>query len=357
MIEQGLYFALGFLVCGLLALATMPAVWSRAHRLTRRELEASLPLSPREIAAGRDQLRAKFAVETRQWEQSVEKANALRHGAETKLGENRLALAGTADQLEARNQQFAALDGEHNATLADLAATRGQLADTQASLLSAQQDIQILHARLGALEQDRQALADVSDQRRIDIAARDTNLEAQRARIDEIDQLLRKARSAERATADQLRQTERQLRDIETERDILLRKLALAESDVQRREAVIAERDGTIGSLIEERETARKAADAMEQRQKDLLARVGLLQDEIAAREQSMARLRDDARQTAQDLTRSIDRLREEKAKLLQDLAMANGAQAAPRRPAGRSDLRRTAPAAQSPVIQSEKIV
>jgi hypothetical protein len=63
-IEEALVFALGALASGLLALVLFPAFTRRAARLARRDAEARLPRSLAEIAAGKDAVRAEYAVKT-----------------------------------------------------------------------------------------------------------------------------------------------------------------------------------------------------------------------------------------------------------------------------------------------------
>ncbi|WP_407931796.1 hypothetical protein [Devosia sediminis] len=72
MIENIMYFALGLLVAGLVALIIMPAVWKRAVRLTKRRIEAATPITMAEFRADKDQLRAEFALSTRRLEMNVE---------------------------------------------------------------------------------------------------------------------------------------------------------------------------------------------------------------------------------------------------------------------------------------------
>lgn len=71
-IENIMYFALGLLVAGLIALIMLPAVWKRAVRLTKRRIEAATPITLAEFRADKDQLRAEFALSTRRLEQNVE---------------------------------------------------------------------------------------------------------------------------------------------------------------------------------------------------------------------------------------------------------------------------------------------
>ena len=61
LIENFMYFGLGALLTGIVALLFLPLFWRRAVRLSTRSLEMRLPLSMTEIVAERDQLRAEFA--------------------------------------------------------------------------------------------------------------------------------------------------------------------------------------------------------------------------------------------------------------------------------------------------------
>src|SRR6478735_10125931 len=71
-IENVMYFVLGLLVAGLLALIILPAVWRRAVRLTKKRIEAATPMTMAEFRADKDQLRAEFALATRRLEMNVE---------------------------------------------------------------------------------------------------------------------------------------------------------------------------------------------------------------------------------------------------------------------------------------------
>lgn len=97
-------FALGFLVAGLLALAFVPAVWARANRLTRRQLEMQIPLSVQEILAERDQLRAEFAVERCRLDQRADHLND-RHAADlAQLGQLSTQISQLQDDVAASAQ-------------------------------------------------------------------------------------------------------------------------------------------------------------------------------------------------------------------------------------------------------------
>ena len=72
MIESIMYFGIGFLFAALIGVAVIPLIHSRAVRLTIRRLKDSIPQSMAEIQAGKDLLRAEFAMSTRRLEMSVE---------------------------------------------------------------------------------------------------------------------------------------------------------------------------------------------------------------------------------------------------------------------------------------------
>ena len=70
-IQSILFFTLGFLCAGFLALMVAPAIWRRAVALTRKRIEASVPLSLTDIQADKDRMRAEFAMSTRRLEMNI----------------------------------------------------------------------------------------------------------------------------------------------------------------------------------------------------------------------------------------------------------------------------------------------
>jgi chromosome segregation ATPase len=155
-------FALGFLVAGLIALAVAPAFWARAIRLSTRRLQMQLPLSPEEILAGRDMLRAEFAVEQRRLEQKIEALNLVHAADMTELGQQAAIIAAQEADLHALSRQSsehgAELEALHRAlaeTSTELAVTAKECYDT--SGLVARKDAQI-HELSSSLE-EAQALS------------------------------------------------------------------------------------------------------------------------------------------------------------------------------------------------------
>ncbi|KQS71489.1 hypothetical protein ASG32_28995 [Methylobacterium sp. Leaf361] len=100
-------FALGFLAASLCGLLLLPALNARAARLERRRAEARLPLSPTEIAAERDFLRAQFAVQQRRLERRVETVEARRQADMAAIGAGTMRVAALARDVAARDAEIA----------------------------------------------------------------------------------------------------------------------------------------------------------------------------------------------------------------------------------------------------------
>jgi hypothetical protein len=106
-IEAVMIFALGFLAASLCGLLLLPALNARAARLARRRAEARLPLSPAEIAAERDFLRAQFAVQQRRLERRAETAEAKRQTEMAALGAGTMRVAALTRDVAARDSEIA----------------------------------------------------------------------------------------------------------------------------------------------------------------------------------------------------------------------------------------------------------
>ena len=91
-----MYIALGALGAGLLALMIAPAIWNRAVHLTRRRIEATVPLEVEEIRAEKDLMRADFALALRRMEKKLEAEKQT-------AAERRVEIARQAETLHAAN--------------------------------------------------------------------------------------------------------------------------------------------------------------------------------------------------------------------------------------------------------------
>lgn len=194
LIEQVLIFSLGFLVATLLGLMVVPALSRRAMRLARRRIELQLPLSPAEILAERDQLRAEYAVKQRQTEQKFESAQVSQ--------------AEITGELGRRTSQLVQLENQHTATRKTLDETQAELDKTASELkdLQAQTSSNALalydegerHSALqGQFARLRQTHADLTDHAD-ELSAVLVGLDAQKAGLElEVADLHRKLNEAQ----------------------------------------------------------------------------------------------------------------------------------------------------------------
>jgi chromosome segregation ATPase len=189
MIESIMYFAAGFLVASLLALALISAVHHRAVRLTQRRLEDSIPVSLTEIQADRDKLRARFAMQTRRLEVTVEQLDAK---VTSQLGENARkseAIARLKAQLAEKNAISDALGAKLKSLSAENAVNETEqgydvppaAAETNAQALAAK-DSELAKAALEASE-----LTFANETQRVEIVMLKTQLEQFKARIERLE--------------------------------------------------------------------------------------------------------------------------------------------------------------------------
>ena len=187
MIQAIMLIALGFLIASLIGVLLAPSFWSRASRLSKKRLEATLPLTLGEIEATQDQLRATYAVRVRRLESSL--AGSKQKAANQLVDNSRLQMQIVAlkDQIadldlklsERRNaatvleqtitKRFPELDREITAVksqlqersyeLQDLTSKLGrreeELAATQEAAASYQEELQRLHQVLERSAADR----------------------------------------------------------------------------------------------------------------------------------------------------------------------------------------------------------
>jgi chromosome segregation ATPase len=187
MIESIMYFAIGFLVASLLALAMISAVHHRAVRLTQRRLADSIPVSLTEIQADRDKLRARFAMQTRRLEVTVEQLEAKVTNQLGDIARKSEAIAKLKAQLAEKHAASDAL----NARLRSLSienheagpgvTTESVAAEASAHAIAAK-DSELAKAALEASE-----LTFANETQRVEIVMLRTQMEQFKARIEQLE--------------------------------------------------------------------------------------------------------------------------------------------------------------------------
>ena len=163
-------FALGFLLCGLLALLILPAFWRRAMRLSTRRLEMLMPLSMDEVFAQRDQLRAQAAVEQRRIEQKLEAMTRDRASQMSEIGR----LAAIIARLESDIASLTAALDARDADLREAWAQLGGLHSDTLDLATRLREAQAGEAALERLRQQFDTLRTAFDTLRIEKASMET---------------------------------------------------------------------------------------------------------------------------------------------------------------------------------------
>lgn len=236
MIQTALYFALGFLAAVLLALLVVPPIWRRATYLTRRRVEAEIPLTLNEIQAQRDGLRAEHALASRKLELMLEHAQGKAGQLLAEVSEKDRFLRKLAQDVEQREQRISELeaimasDSENIDKLSTASAGQEKLLEQRAA------ELELLHRRLASL-------ATNADSLKIDLAA-------QSARIDNLSDDLKTARKDKRDSDEQKRKAETELKalrnsleqeirqrsELDKQASALLRQFTDSEAKLARRE-------------------------------------------------------------------------------------------------------------------------
>jgi chromosome segregation ATPase len=283
LIENVMYFALGLLSAGLLALMIMPAVWKRAVRLTKKRIEAATPITMAEFRADKDQLRAEFALSTRRLEMNVEAlrrrlADQLRdiNRKKTELGgikgerDNHLTIVRELEEREAElrrrilelekegadlAQRLRMRDREYEDKVSQLEAAREAMRNNQPQEFKVDgkplsgdynADMDLLLVRLEA-ERKRAAFLETQN----------------RSLIGQLETSDRRSSDATAAAAE-LRQSLASREDTED----------AARAELLEAEARIADAEGRVNRLLEE--TARAVAQDEEKREQLLAEKLGL---------------------------------------------------------------------------------
>ena len=169
-------FLLGFLAAGLLALAVAPAIWRRAERLSIRRLEMLMPLSPREVVAERDALRADFAIEARRLEQVAEGHHARLAAAQAELGRAHVTGSDLQTRLFARDAQYVEQAHALTAAQRDLATAEA----IQSAMMKALHDAEALARErfelLADRDRDLAALDELAEERRASLSAAEARI-------------------------------------------------------------------------------------------------------------------------------------------------------------------------------------
>lgn len=211
MIEAIMYSAIGFLTATLLALLTLPAVWRRAVRLTRKRIEGAIPVSIAEVQADKDEQRAIFALGIRRLEMEVEKQQARTAVQYGEIARQTEALRARQEEVEKLSTELDTLRTEHETVvthrdhlLGELDTRTREFEETRAALLSTRAE----------LSKTRDAFEDTrtrEEELKIDHVALTTLRDTLKDRIGELDRHLAAANAHLHTEQETLRTTSESL--------------------------------------------------------------------------------------------------------------------------------------------------
>lgn len=167
-VETMMVFGIGFLTAAIVSLPVISAVHNRAVRLTRRRLDATIPLSVKEMRAQKDALRGKFAAATAQLETSIEGLKAKTFAHTTELGRKNDLVNRLKSELDERAATIAALEiraqaletrekelwSELNTARNDATARNGALQEAERTIAAMRQELSSLTAAGAARENE-----------------------------------------------------------------------------------------------------------------------------------------------------------------------------------------------------------
>lgn len=272
-----MYFALGLLSAGLLALLVMPAIWRRTARLTRQRIERTVPMTLAEIEADKDQLRAEFAMTARRLEMTVDRLRDKTTEQLIEINEKRAEIVRLSNDRDDKAKTIENLEERAARLVADLAAADERLAKATDTIRQRETTIAERDSEIATLRDEVTTGQQLSAEQKLEIVARNTE-------IGNLNDSLADAKTREEA--------------LTAERDGLAASLAAEQEALAAERRRVANLEASIARLEAERidrlaEIERRAAEAREllaeldktrTHAEDLAAKVAAFEAEQTAR-------------------------------------------------------------------------
>ncbi|MDX8483012.1 hypothetical protein RFN28_31810 [Mesorhizobium sp. VK24D] len=243
MVQSILFFALGFLCAVFLVSLVAPAVWRRAVVLTRRRLEASMPLTPAEIQAEKDRVRAEFAMNTRRLEMNIKSLKEKVAEQLVEIGRGREALKGLAVETKDKNQALSDLQAKTE----ELRRREEELHNLSEKLAQTERSLEKRALEQQKLEQMYDDASFASSSRQIELVARESELDklandiaVLRSQRKEADRRNQEIAAEGKAARDALKMEKKRAAELDRKVERLLATLADREEKLDRREKELA---------------------------------------------------------------------------------------------------------------------
>ncbi|TIT03170.1 hypothetical protein [Mesorhizobium sp.] len=255
MVQSVLFFVLGFLCAGFLALIIAPAIWRRAVMLTRKRVEGSMPLTLAEIQAEKDRIRAEFAMSTRRLEMSVKSLREKSAEQLVEIGRGREALKELAVERKDKKQALSELEAKGK----EFRQREDQLQLLSDRLAQAEHALEKRVLELKKLEHMYDDASFSSSSRQIELVARESELQkladdisVLRGQRKEADRRQQEIAAESKAVRDALKVEKKRTGELVKKVERLLATLADREDKLERREKEIARlREKSKGESVE----------------------------------------------------------------------------------------------------------
>ncbi|MBZ9794795.1 hypothetical protein [Mesorhizobium sp. ES1-4] len=243
MVQSVLFFALGFLCAGFLALMVTPAIWRRAVALTRRRIEASIPLTQAEIQADKDRIRAEYAMSTRRLEVNVKMLREKVAEQLVEINRGREALKGLAVERSDKDRALAELGAKSEA----LRQREEELHQLSERLKETERKLERRALELEKLEHMYDDASFASSSRQIELVARESELQKLASDISllrgqrkEADRRGQEIAAESKAAREALKAEKKRAAELDKKVERLLATLADREDKLDRREKELA---------------------------------------------------------------------------------------------------------------------
>ncbi|MBB3589804.1 chromosome segregation ATPase [Rhizobium sp. BK529] len=184
MIEYALLFGLGFLTAAFLVFLVSPAVHRRIVWYTENRLKATMPLSPQEVRAQKDMVRALYAAENARTAQDLHREREKSLSLQLRHDSLAVDAGRLASELNEARAQIGEMQVEAAEQRSHLRKDENYISQLKTSLHIAEQansnkdsELETLRARLSKLQEQ-------TDNLKIDLAARDTEAESLKFRTN-----------------------------------------------------------------------------------------------------------------------------------------------------------------------------
>jgi chromosome segregation ATPase len=275
-IQSILFFVLGFLCAGFLALMVAPAIWRRAVAMTRKRIEATVPLTLGEIQADKDRMRAEFAMSTRRLEMSVKAFREKAAAQIVDIGRGREELKQLAAERAEKNRAVSELEAKSAELRTELRQREDQLQRLTDKLGEADRALEkraLELEKLGALYEDASFS---SSSRQIELVARESELEKLSSDVSSLRNLRKEAdkraqdlEAEVRLAREAAKVDRKKAADLEKKVERMFSTIADREETIDRREKELAQfRERLKGTSSVENDLNGQLAKAMEEKVK-----------------------------------------------------------------------------------------